>query len=657
MNSLWDSKEAETFKNSDLEMRAYTSRLLGLNEDLVLHGGGNTSVKINEKNIFGEEEEILYVKGSGWNLQTIMPQGFSPCRLDQVKKLGSLEKLSDMDMVRELKASMKDPGAPTPSIETILHGLIPFKFVDHTHADAVVIISNSPNGEQKLKDVFGDEVLILDYIMPGFILAKQVYEATQKANWDKLKGIILLHHGVFTFNDDAKVAYENMIELVSKAEDYLKDQGAYEKILKKDAENTDALTVATIRKEAMDRAHRPFLVRLRKDQELSGFSSHPDLKEITSRGPITPDHIIHTKRIPLIFGQDIHKDFDDYQINYQVYFDKFKSEEHTILDPVPRYGFIPNQGAIVIAPNAKRLAVISDIMDHTVKAVQMGETLGKWAPLNEKDLFEVEYWELEQAKLKKGGAPNELEGKVALVTGAANGIGLACVKKLLKEGAAVIGLDINPSIREQIKDMNYLGLECDVTSTENVKNCIDQAVKHFGGIDIIVSNAGNFPKSLKVEELDDETLDKTFDLNFTSHLRIIRESIPFLKLGKDPNVVVIGSKNVPAPGPGAAAYSCSKAALSQLTRVASLELAPFGIRFNVLHPNAVFDTGLWTESVLEQRAKNYQMSVEEYKKNNLLKTTITSEDVANLTYSVCTAPFSKTTGAQIPIDGGNERVI
>ena len=227
MENLWDDNEAKAFSGSDIDMRVYTSRLLGSNADLVLHGGGNTSVKVTETDLFGDPIDLLYVKGSGWDLKTIEAPGFSPTRIDVLIRLGSLSRLSDTDMTRELKAALTDPGAPAPSVEAILHALIPPKFVDHTHTDAVVAISNTANGDALLAEIFGPRVLILPYVMPGFILSKQVYDATQGADWDQLDGIVLLHHGLFTSNDDARKSYDMMIKLVSKAEDYLKARNSF----------------------------------------------------------------------------------------------------------------------------------------------------------------------------------------------------------------------------------------------------------------------------------------------------------------------------------------------------------------------------------------------------------------------------------------------
>ncbi len=659
MESLWTDKEAKEFSQSELQMRVYTSRLLGRNPDLVLHGGGNTSVKITENNIFSEMEDVLYVKGSGWDLKTIEAAGFAPTRLNYLKRLATLSSMTDTQMAKELKASQIDPNAPAPSVEAILHAIIPYKFVDHTHTDSVVAISNTPNGEQLIKDLFGKNVLVLPYIMPGFILAKQVFEATQNIDWQQLEGIMLLHHGLFTFDDDGKKSYEKMIELVSKAENYLQEIGAYSQQASGSYQATekDFLALAELRNAVSLAARQPMLAHWKLDQLSVGFAQIDNALEIANRGPLTPDHTLYTKRVPALLGASPLEGINNFVSSYQDYFANFNDGSLTCLDPAPRYAIWQNQGVLIFGPNIKRVAVVSDVIDHTLKAIQWGEAIGGWQALPEKDIFELEYWELEQAKLKKSAAKPLYEGKVVLVTGAASGIGLACVKTFIELGACVIGLDINPAITQALKSAAFLGVQCDVTQTQQVKTAIQQGIAAFGGLDVVVSNAGMFPPSARIEELSDELLQRSLELNFTSHVKLLREVTPFLKLGLQPAIIIIASKNVPAPGPGAGAYSAAKAALTQMARVAALELGADNIRVNTIHPNAIFDTGVWTNEVLAQRAKHYGMTVDEYKRNNVLKTEITSADVGLLAATLAGPVFAKTTGAQLPIDGGNDRVI
>ena len=347
-----------------------------------------------------------------------------------------------------------------------------------------------------------------------------------------------------------------------------------------------------------------------------------------------------------------------FEHGYRKYFKEHARAEHTCLDPAPRYAIWKNKGCIVFAADHKRARIISDISDHTMKAIQWGESLGGWNALSEKEIFDLEYWELEQAKLKRAASRRELDGKVVVVSGAASGIGLATVRAFLAQGACVVALDINPAVVDAVDSPgNYLGLECDVTSSAAITAAIRRGVARFGGIDILVSNAGAFPASCRLDELSDEALEKSLELNFSSHQKLIRETSPFLKLGFDPGIVIVASKNVPAPGPGAGAYSTAKAALTQMARVAALELGSDGIRVNVIHPNAVFDTGVWTDEVLQKRADHYGLSVESYKTNNVMKVEVKSCDVADMAVAMSGGGFSKTTGAQVAVDGGNDRVI
>jgi rhamnose utilization protein RhaD (predicted bifunctional aldolase and dehydrogenase)/NAD(P)-dependent dehydrogenase (short-subunit alcohol dehydrogenase family) len=608
MKSRWNKKDAEQISmGDDLAMRVYTSNILGSEADLVLHGGGNTSVKGQLTTIFGETEDVLFVKGSGWDLKTIKAAGFSAVSMDYLLKLGQLQKLSDNQMMRQLRLALLDPNAPTPSVEAILHALIPLKVVDHTHADAVVTISNTANGESLLKEIYGDEVLILPYIMPGFILARQVAEATRNIDWSKLRGIVLMHHGIFTFHEDAKTSYEAMIDLVNKAELYLDQRtnistialGQYE------VNKQDTLELSRLRRAAGTAFGGPVLVMFDTSSVSTGFAQLSACDELATRGPLTPDHTIHAKAFAAIFENDPAAELKEFVHNYKQYFNEYSNTEHSCLDTMPRYGVWRNKGMVYLAANLKRLRIIKDISEHTLKAIQLGEALGGWQALPRKDLFEVEYWELEQAKLKTGESRAEFEGKVVLITGAASGIGKACVEHFLNEGAVVVALDLSQGFEHQFKSSNVLALNCDVTNVSAIELSLFAAIKHFGGIDVLVSNAGTFPKSQNIRQMQDDDWDKSLELNLSSHMKVLRACLPYLHYGFDPAVVFVASKNVPAPGPGAAAYSAAKAGLTQLARVAALECGADGIRINTVHPNAVYDTALWTDEVLTQRAASY----------------------------------------------------
>ena len=657
MKNLWSDKDSKNY-DGDLALRVYTSRLLGRDSSLVLHGGGNTSVKIIEKNILSLEEEILYVKGSGWDLEFIEKAGFSPVRMDHMLNLSRLDSLSDPQMVNELKTQLTNASSPSPSVETILHAALPFKFVDHTHADAVVTITNTLMGEDRIREIFGDRVVIIPYVMPGFDLAKEVVRIFSEQSSDKTEGMILMNHGIFSFGENAKESYNRMISLVSEAEDYLISQNAWDIKISEIPfiESQMSQEIAELRQQVSLTAGKPMLLNLTNSKSGFSFSNRKDIQSIATRGPLTPDHVIRTKRIPMI-GRNI----DKYKEDYVSYFESNEpsaKERKRILDQAPRVILDKEFGLCSIGKNMKEIGIISDIYEHTIQSILRAEILGGFKALPAKDIFDLEYWDLEQAKLLKNTNSLEFEGEVVLITGAASGIGKSCVESFLDRGAAVIALDISNSIETVIKHQNYLGLVCDLTNEISTKDSIEMGVRHFGGIDMIVLNAGVFPEGKKVKDLDLKEWNKVFSINLDANLNLLRELFPLLRFSPSKGrVVIIGSKNVSAPGPGAAAYSASKAALNQLMRVLSMEWGEYGIRLNTLHPNAVFDTGIWTDEVLESRANHYGLSVKEYKTNNILGVEINSQDVSELAAEMCGKLFSKTTAAQIPVDGGNERVI
>ncbi|MCG8458135.1 MAG: bifunctional aldolase/short-chain dehydrogenase [Holophagales bacterium] len=675
MRSLWNDDEARPFLGDSLATRVYTSRLLGRDPALVMHGGGNTSVKIRTEDFFGDPTEVLYVKGSGWDLATIEAEGFAPVRLDVLERLATFEQLSDSDMVREQRSAMLDPSAPSPSVEAILHGILPFRFVDHSHADAVVALTNTADGEARMRELYGESVLIVPYVMPGFVLARTIYEMTRDVDWSDIDGMVLLQHGVFTFHDDGRRSYERMIEMVDAAERVLRESGALAApvVAPGAGERTpiDGPALARLRKRVGVLRGAPVLARLDDSADARGFAARPDVAEIATRGPLTPGHVIRTKRVPLVLetGTGPEEPLQRYAQAYDDYFQAHTDGPLTRLDPAPRFALRTSgkgesgSGSVSFGRSAKELRIIEDIARHTRRAIQWAEHLGGWQALPAADIFEVEYWELEQAKLKKGGSAAPFQGKVALVTGAAGGIGRATAEALLARGAAVLGVDLDPKV-EELGTADApghggaaLGLVCDVTDGETLDSAFDLLCRSFGGLDLLVSNAGTFPPSRQLEQMDEAIWQRSLEINLTAHQRVSSRAIPLLEQGFDPSVIFIGSKNVPAPGPGAAAYSVAKAGLTQLARVAALELGPKGIRVQVVHPHAVFDTAIWTEEVLASRAEHYGMTVDEYRRDNLLGVEITSTDVAATVCALAGPAFRVTTGAQIPLDGGNERVI
>ncbi len=657
MESLWNDNDAAKCA-SELELRVYTSRLLGAREDLVLAGGGNTSVKLTMKDVFGRDLPGMWVKGSGGALVSIKASGFAPVRLEHLLKLSELEQLSDTDMMREYRLSLLNPDAPFPSVEAILHALLPHKWVDHTHADALETIMDTPSGEARVRELYGDSVVYVPYVMPGFDLAVACKKAYTEQASSKTIGMVLLHHGLFSWGDTARESYERMIDLVTQAEKYLETRNAWKiEIPKLEPSKTPLGTdIAQLRHDISGIAGAPMILqRLETDISIA-FSSRADIADVATRGPATVDHVSWTKYQPLI-GRDV----TAYAESYRAYFDRHAPTaraELTMIDPAPRVVIDPEMGVLTAGRTVSDARMTGAIYAQTIQMIERAERLEAWHTLPEEQFFEIEYWDLQQAKFKKGPRLPEFSGEVMLVTGAASGIGKACAEAFLSRGAAVVGLDLNAAVSSTFNRPEYLGITCDVTDENAIQSALEQTVRRFGGLDMLVLNAGIFPSSKMISALDLETWQKVMRVNLDANVTLMREAHAFLKLAPNGGrVVVIASKNVPAPGPGAAAYSASKAALTQLARVAALEWGADGIRVNILHPNAVFDTGIWTEDVLEKRASSYKLSVEEYKKNNVLHTEVSSVNVAELAAVMCGTAFAKTTGAQVPIDGGNDRVI
>ena len=399
MENRWNDKEAKAFAENPKELRVYSSRLLGQEQDLVLHGGGNTSLKLDELDATGNASPSLFVKGSGWDLETIETAGFSSLQLDALLDLARLEKLADSDMVQRQREAMLNSGDPNPSVEAILHAIIPFRYVDHTHADAVLAIMNTENGKELIKEIYGDRILIIPYVMPGFKLARMVYERTRDIDWSRYEGMMLMHHGVFTFSNDAHDSYSRMIEFATRAEAYLQDSGAEVRLAEPQSASPGSLE--SIRQSVSGIRGRSITLNLDQSPDAVGFSNHPDLSQIATRGPLTPDHSIFAKRIPVILQEDFSECIESYSREYKAYFERNTDGAQVRLDSAPRWAIWPGKGLLSFGSDQKEARTIIDIARHTAKVIQLSEHLGGWKPLSEADIFEVEYWELEQAKLGK----------------------------------------------------------------------------------------------------------------------------------------------------------------------------------------------------------------------------------------------------------------
>ena len=674
--SLWNEEAAraagKATRPRELGLRVYTSRLLGADPSLVYAGGGNTSAKATTRDLHGEPVETLFVKGSGSDLASATAKDFTPLALAPTRRLLDVAGLSDREMMRELLRLRLDPEAPPPSVEALLHAFLPHRFVDHAHPVAALALLDSARGAELARELYGGDCLIVPYVKPGFDLALLVREVWNRERargrkMESLRGMVLEKHGLFAFADEARESYERLLELVTRAERRLPRRPKAERRDRRPPA-WSAGEIARLRAAASKTAGRPMVATLRAGSELLAFLDRKDLARVSQRGTLTPDHVIRTKRLPLLVRdpETIESAVAEFAARTAKEFRKLRTGRALRpLDPAPRVVLVPGTGLFGLGKTAKEAGIAAEIYLQTAWAIERAEgdaALGGWRPLAPKELFEVEYWELEQAKLARAGKPKPLAGRVALVTGAASGIGRASAAALLAEGAAVVGLDRTP-FEAGDPDFgsfagSFVGVRGDATDRRALRRAIDVAARSFGGLDIVVANAGIFFAGPTIAETSDADWRKTLAIDLDAQFALLAEAAPLLELAPAGGaVVVVGSKNVAAPGPGAAAYSAAKAAVTQLARVAALELGAKGVRVNVVHPDAVFDTGVWADGMLERRAAKYGMSVADYKRRNVLKREVRAADVGRLVAALAGDLFSKTTGAQIPIDGGNVRVI
>ena len=633
------------------------SRAIGSHPSLVLHGGGNTSVKADWVDITGRIVDALYVKGSGWDLGTIERPGFTPLPLTRLHELLELETLSDPDMMRELSAARLDPSAPQPSVESLLHAFLPYRAVLHSHADVIITLTNLVDGETRVRAAFANNVIVVPYVMPGFDLAREVRATWARDATNDTIGMVLMNHGLFAFGDSCAAALARHESLIGAAHTYLDSVPRKERVAPAAAQCGCAMEIATLRKHLSILAGRPMITTRHTDDHTMTFVQRRDLADVATRGPLTPDHVIRTKRIPLV-GRDVER----YAEDYRAYFAGNEHRARTpiaMLDPAPRVVLDPELGMVTAGPTANDAAIAADVYRHTMRVIEdCQDRLGGWHPLPAHHLFDVEYWDLEQAKVRRAGTPLSLAGQVAVVTGAASGIGRACAAALLANGAAVVGLDRSDDVKATFASRAWLGIAVDVADETQHAAALEATVDRFGGIDIAVLAAGIFGPTLTLANLERDAWASVQAVNVEAVAFGLKALHPFLRLSPvGGRVVLVGSKNVHAPGGGASAYSASKAAMTQLARVAALEWAPDSIRVNVVHPDAVFDTALWNDELLHQRAASYGLTVEQYKRRNLLKMEITSNLVARGVVQLISDDFAATTGAQIAIDGGSDRTL
>ena len=657
MRSSWDDREAAQH-SGDLTQCVYASRLLGSEATLIPRSGGGASVKIGGRSVFGEEEDVLWITGQDRALASVEADDFAPVRLEHLARLARLNRLSDAQLVREIRSGLVDASAPPVPVNALLHAVLPYKYVAHAYPDAVLAIVNTPGAQTRVREVFGDAVVVVPYARSGLPLARLCADVFPSEVGENTIGIVLMQQGIVSFGETAKASYERLVDLVTRAERYLSDHRARLTPVP-DIAGPDRPVrgeLAALRQAVSAAAGFPVIMSTSSDPSCLSFARRGDVFSISQQGPVVPDHVVRTKSVPLL-GRDVQA----FQVVYEQRLAAgVPSDEDgaAVVDPAPRVILDSELGMCALGRTAAEAAIAGDIYRHTMEIILAATALDEYRPLAVQEVFEAECSALEQAGQRGEDALGVFAGEVALVTGAASGIGRACAESFMARGAAVVGLDINPKIVQMFDRPSFLGLCCDVTDEEALCGALETAVRAFGGLDMLVPNAGVFPPGCPIAWLPTADWRRVMGVNLDANLVLMREAYPLLKSApRNGRVVVMSSRNVPAPGPGAVAYSASKAALTQLARVAALEWGKDGIRVNILNPHAVFDTGIWTEEVLQARAAHYGLTVDAYKRNNVLRVEVASHDVAELVAEMCGPLFAKSTGAQVPIDGGSNRVI
>ncbi len=644
----------------ELAERIYTSRLLGLNKDLVLHGGGNTSVKSKARDIDGEIHDIMYIKGSGSDLSTIEAKDFPAVKLKPLHKLTEKKFVTDEEMVSYTRKNLIDDNSPNPSVETLVHAVIQEKFIDHTHSNAILEITNRKNGYRLCQNIFGKEILVVPYVMPGFILAKKVNQLYKKN--PNIKGIILFKHGIFTFGGSAQESYNRMIRYVSKAEKYLKSEKSKKlKKIKSIKLIHTSENIAPIIRGIVSRKNN-YVLNFRTSLSILNIINVKSSKKFLSLGVVTPDHVLRIKPKILVINIDscvdiqgvtktIEIEIDQYKKNYTKYFNKYNKSKYknSMLDPVPQIIAIQNLGIFSIGRTLSNAMINGDIAEMAIKTIGNIERKTSFSSISMKDIFDVEYWSLEQAKLKKESLP--LSGKVTVITGGTGSIGMATANKFKLMGSEVILLDINKDkILHQDLVNKFRTFFCDVRDRTKIKKVFKDICLDYGGIDCVISNAGNAFEH-EIATLSDKDFKKSFETNFFAHQIIASESVLLMKKQNLGGVLLFNiSKQAVNPGKNFGAYGMPKSALLSLCKQYALEYGHIGIRSNGVNADKV-ESGLLTKTMIKRRSIARGVSVDNYLKGNILKKRILPEDVANAFYHL--AISSKTTASIFTVDGGN----
>jgi rhamnose utilization protein RhaD (predicted bifunctional aldolase and dehydrogenase)/NAD(P)-dependent dehydrogenase (short-subunit alcohol dehydrogenase family) len=656
----------------DLALRVYTTRLLGRDRKLVLHGGGNTSVKTRLPDLHGEMIEVLCVKGSGADMATIEPNGFTAVRLDRMRKLRQRATLADDDLLRFQREGMLDPAAPNPSVEILLHAFLPGQFVDHTHSNAILSLIDQPDGEAICTEVYDGAIAIVPYVRPGFGLAQaaaKVYE--QKPD---IEGLILYRHGIFTFGATARESYERMVALVTRAEERLRRNRKPVFVTAQLPQSIVPLaTVApvlrgacSLKDEAIEGSWRRMVLAFRSNDVISNFVNGAQIARYSQAGVVTPDHAIRTKGWPLVvpapdagqpdgFRHAVRRAAQAYIANYQAYFARHNARVgggKIMLDPLPRVALVPGLGLFGLGRSAKDARLAADLAETAIETITDAEAIGRFESISEADIFDIEYWPLEQAKLGKA-KELPLAGQIAVITGAGGAIGTASARAFAAAGAEVALLDVNcATATETAKTIGgaALPVRCDVTDAVSVRDAFDHVVAAFGGVDIVVSNAGAAWQG-RIGEVDEEVLRKSFELNFYGHQRVAQAAVKImLAQGSGGCLLFNVSKQAVNPGANFGPYGLPKAATFLLMRQYAVDYGAEGIRSNAVNADRI-RSGLLTDDFIAARSKARGVSEKDYMSGNLLGREVTADDVAQA--FLHQALELKTTGDVTTVDGGN----
>ena len=678
MKSKWADEDAEAAiarwadgegVNEDLALRVYSSRLIGREPTLVLHGGGNTSVKTRLRDDTGDEVDVLCVKGSGWDLGDIEPAGLPAVRLKSLSRLRDRESLSDEAMVNAQRTRLLDASAPNPSVETLLHAFLPAKYIDHSHADAVLALADQPDGEALCRDVFGDRFAMVPYVMPGFALAKLAAEVAEAH--PGVEGLVLLKHGLFTFGSTARESYERHVGAVDAAERYIEERRAQATVQRVDRPALDWRRIAPLLRGALGRGpdgerRVHYVLQRRTGPAIERYLARADLASVSQRGTPTPDHVIRTKRVPLLLELDgassgsddgallaaIEEALVRYRTSYRAYVKTEaarKGREVTPLDPDPRVVLIPGVGLVTIGASAAAARVAADLHEHTMQVIEDAEAVGTYEVLPLEHVFDMEYWGLEQAKLGKK-RPRPLEGRVVVVTGAASGIGAATARRFAEAGATLFLVDREARLAGIAAELGAAHGVLDVADAGALREAMGQCVRVYGGIDGVVSNAGVAPQGA-LHGIDDEVLHRSFAVNFFAHHVVAQEAVRVMRAqGLGGFVLFNASKAAFDPGKDFGPYAIPKAAVVALTKQLALENGEVGIRVNAINADRI-RTGLLPPAFVEERARARGIDADAYFRSNLLGTEVRAEDVADAFLSLALA--RSTTGSVATVDGGN----